>query len=214
VATDTADAVPSESDRGNALFRALDTDGDGTVTKEEFVEGAEDLLRRAGRNGRRHHHGRGIEDGERGHHQDHSRLTRRLERLFELVDANGDGDVERAELSSALQRPRHTHKSARTSASTQETPQAVTDPSSATVSHGLRTRPTVASATAPTTADRDGSSVNAKDKQPQAATASVEPPAGSSVTITQITITVAIQQYTTASVGGQTAPFSTLSAAA
>lgn len=103
------DAVPytppsRAAHRAEALHDALDRDQDGTITKEEFVEGAMALLRRAGaRHHYRHHrvHDEGHDhDSREGHGT--SRLERKLDRLFERVDASGDGSVDQAELTDAL----------------------------------------------------------------------------------------------------------------
>jgi hypothetical protein len=115
VVTLTLTPAPAESaptrdqgtTRGDTLFDALDADGDGTVTKDEFVEGARELLENSRRRGRSegHHGGERSEHGDR-HDRDSSRLSRKLERLFDRVDANGDGAVVQAELTGALQRTR------------------------------------------------------------------------------------------------------------
>lgn len=88
--------------RAEVLHNALDADEDGAISKEEFVEGAMALLRRAGA----HHHRHRVH-AERHDHDDHegrgtSHLERRLDRLFERVDASGDGNVDQAELTDAL----------------------------------------------------------------------------------------------------------------
>ena len=103
------DAVPytppsRAAHRAEALHDALDRDQDGTITKEEFVEGAMALLRRAGAR----HHYRHHRVHDEGHDHDSregrgtSRLERKLDRLFERVDASGDGSVDQAELTDAL----------------------------------------------------------------------------------------------------------------
>lgn len=105
---DAPAAPPSRAARrAEALQNALDADQDGTITKEEFVEGAMTLLRRAGaRHHYRHHrsHGEGGEGHDNGSHegQGTSRLERKLDRLFDRVDASGDGSVDQAELTDAL----------------------------------------------------------------------------------------------------------------
>jgi Ca2+-binding EF-hand superfamily protein len=103
---ETAPSAPSSraARRADVLHNALDADEDGAISKEEFVDGAMALLRRAGA----HHHGHRVH-GERhdhGGHEGHgsSRLERKLDRLFERVDASGDGNVDQAELTDALAR--------------------------------------------------------------------------------------------------------------
>lgn len=93
-----------------ALIKALDSDGDGALSEEEFVEGAKRLLR--GKHG--HHHGHraeradGPSDGDNevrrgeGHHGRGRGLEKRLEKAFGAIDANGDGSLSQDELVSAL----------------------------------------------------------------------------------------------------------------
>jgi hypothetical protein len=104
-ADDVPYAPPSRATRrAEALRDALDSDQDGTITKEEFVEGAMALLRRAGARHRyrdHHVHGEGHDHHGHGGHRA-SRLERRLDRLFDRVDAGGDGTVDQAELTDAL----------------------------------------------------------------------------------------------------------------
>lgn len=92
-------APPSAADRATALFAALDADHDGTVTGEEFTSGAKQILSQA-RGPRR----AGDGDHDRGRHDGHGvgRLEKKLERLFERVDANGDGAIDQEELTGAL----------------------------------------------------------------------------------------------------------------
>jgi hypothetical protein len=92
------------SRRAEVLLDALDADQDATITKEEFVEGAMALLRRAGARHHHRHHRVHDDDHDRGRHEGHGmrRLERKLDRLFERVDASGDGNVDQAELTSAL----------------------------------------------------------------------------------------------------------------
>jgi Ca2+-binding EF-hand superfamily protein len=92
----------SESDRAAKLFAKLDRDGDGSVTKAEFKEGAMELLKRAGSRRARREDG---EDDERSVKRA-QRFERRLDRLFNRVDANHDGSVDAAELAEALRHVR------------------------------------------------------------------------------------------------------------
>src|SRR6185436_1387908 len=46
-ATPGTDTVELSKERAETLVKALDTDGDGVVTKEEFTAGALELLKRA-----------------------------------------------------------------------------------------------------------------------------------------------------------------------
>ena len=78
-----------------AVFGALDADGDGALTRQEFTDGALDLLRRESPP-RANDQGRG-QRGARG-------LERRLDKVFARVDANGDGSVQAGELGAALAR--------------------------------------------------------------------------------------------------------------
>jgi EF hand len=89
---------PSRAERrAEALMTALDADKDGAVTSDEFTSGARALLK-AGSSGRTEGH------DDNGRHQGRGlgRLERRLERAFERVDANDDGAVDAAELTSAF----------------------------------------------------------------------------------------------------------------
>ncbi|NOT43920.1 MAG: hypothetical protein HOP14_04875, partial [Acidobacteria bacterium] len=114
------------------LLQVLDADGNGTLTEQEFVEGAADLLRdaRGHRAHRAHHHGRGHrdDDGVRRAGQDDTRANgneglgegrrvRREERLrdtltdlFARLDGNGDEGVDAGELTSALEQVASRHR--------------------------------------------------------------------------------------------------------
>jgi len=97
-ATPGTDTVELSKDRAETLIKALDTDGDGIVTKEEFTESALELLKRASV---RFHHlppsakGQGIQKRD-------DRWTSRLEDVFAHVDRNHDGAIDVTELTSAL----------------------------------------------------------------------------------------------------------------
>ena len=123
--------------RAEVLLDALDADQDGAVTKEEFLDGAIALLRRAG--ARHHHrHHRVHDEGDDRRHEGHGMrgLERRLDRLFERVDNSGDGSVDQAELTDALAkvtREPRPHTTETPAPSSQETPlssQEVPSPSS------------------------------------------------------------------------------------
>jgi Ca2+-binding EF-hand superfamily protein len=89
------------SRRGTALFTALDADRDGSVTRQEFSEGAARLLRQAGARLLQ-----GSADGAGGDAQAAGvppALGSLLDRAFTRVDANRDGTVNSTELTSALE---------------------------------------------------------------------------------------------------------------
>jgi len=96
-AVDSVTATGTPSRRSDTLLRALDADGDGLVSKEEFTNGAIELLKRASV---RFHHQR-VGKGE-GIEKRDEKWTRRLEDVFPHVDANHDGSVDVTELTSAL----------------------------------------------------------------------------------------------------------------
>ncbi len=172
--TTTAVAPP---DGATPLFTALDRNGDGSISREEFVSGARDLLARAGSRHHHHHHGHGDRIG--GHHAGRPRLASRLARLFSAVDANGDGTVDQSELAGALTQAR-------------------------------------AGQAAPGSTGASGNDIGAA--QPTTAAVSTAPTStgGTSATlsITTITVTVAIQQYTAVSLAGAPAAPSAISASA
>ena len=179
VASPDAPSAPSSraARRADVLLDALDANQDATITKDEFVEGAMALLRRAGaRHHHRHHRVHG-DDHDRGRHEGHGtrRLERKLDRLFERVDASGDGNVDQAELTNALakvtreRRPDTTEMPA--PSASQETPSAPSQSVPATSSSPA----TPAPATVP---------------EPQA------PPAAAAMFYTSVTVVIAVKQYT------------------
>jgi len=93
-------AAPAAPSRTDALMSALDADGDGSVTAKEFVNGAEKLLRQGAFADRhRHHHGYHRADAHDGGMR---RLEGRLQTLFNKLDADGNGSVDKGELAAAL----------------------------------------------------------------------------------------------------------------
>ena len=97
----TGAAPQSRAERqADALFAALDTDQDGSITKDEFTEGAAALLRRA-RGGHHYRRAHG-EQGEDHESRGAGRLERKLGRVFDRVDADDDGGVTKDELVAAL----------------------------------------------------------------------------------------------------------------
>lgn len=100
----TGTPTPAPPDRAGALFAALDADQDGAVTEDEFKTGAKQLLSQ-GRRPRRAER----EDDDHGHGDRHvhegrgaRRLDRKLDKLFDRIDANGDGSLDKTELTDAL----------------------------------------------------------------------------------------------------------------
>ena len=83
--------------RADTLLTRLDTDEDGTVSKDEFTTGAIALLKRAAARAHHRHVGRG-----EGSEKREERLRARLERAFDRIDANGDGSLEHGELAARL----------------------------------------------------------------------------------------------------------------
>ena len=99
-----APGTPAPPDRAGALFAALDADQDGSVTEDEFKAGAKQILSQ-GRRPRRAER----EDDDHGHGDHHvhegrgsRRLDRKLDKLFDRIDANGDGSLDKTELTEAL----------------------------------------------------------------------------------------------------------------
>jgi hypothetical protein len=86
--------------KAEKLVAALDADTDGAISDKEFVDGGTALLRPVSH--RRHSHDDRSDNGlHRGWYGSH-RLEHRLERVFDKVDANGDGTLDVDELTSAL----------------------------------------------------------------------------------------------------------------
>ena len=99
----SAEPPPSRAARrADALFAALDADDDGALTADEFTDGALNLLRNAGARRRIDEDG----DGRR----ETRRLERKLAKVFERVDANDDGAIDKNELTAALARTRGRHR--------------------------------------------------------------------------------------------------------
>ena len=97
----TPGTAPEAGQTQSSLFRALDANKDGAVTKGEFTSGAVALLGKRGAHVRVHGNG----DGENGRRaRGVPGLERRLERAFDRVDANDDGNVDEGEMSAALAR--------------------------------------------------------------------------------------------------------------
>ena len=126
-----ADTVDLSARRAETLIDALDKDGDGLVSKEEFTEGAMELLKRAAV---RFHHlpagnAKSIEKRD-------ERWTNRLEDVFAHVDRNHDGAIDVSELTSALPKPAQRPEQRQSCSSTQTStgsPTEVTATASVTV---------------------------------------------------------------------------------
>ena len=85
--------------RADTLLTRLDTDRDGAISKDEFTSGGIELLKKA--SVRAHH--RHVGQGE-GIDKRDERWRARLERVFDRIDADGDGAVSRDELNAGFQR--------------------------------------------------------------------------------------------------------------
>lgn len=155
-ATPGTSAVPSRSDdaatrtsrRSAALFEALDADGDGAVTRDEFTDGALALLLRAGARRRAER-----EDGH-DHHRGHGvhRLERTLGRAFTRADANDDGAIDESELTAALSRADRTGRAGSDAAPEAAVPAGTTTMTLTVVSIAIRRYSAVQDAApAPTT---------------------------------------------------------------
>jgi Ca2+-binding EF-hand superfamily protein len=104
IASSVTGAPGTSSDasrRGTALFTALDADRDGSVTRQEFSQGAARLLREAG--ARLQQVSADGADGDPQAAGVPPALGSLLDRAFTRVDANRDGTVNRTELTSALE---------------------------------------------------------------------------------------------------------------
>jgi hypothetical protein len=104
-ASPAATREPASTPKADALLEALDADGDGSISKAEFTNGALELLGRGSRGDRSRNH-EGESESVDGHHHHHRsrRLERRLSRLFDRVDGNGDGAIEASEMKDAFTR--------------------------------------------------------------------------------------------------------------
>jgi hypothetical protein len=107
-------SATNKSDPAAALFAALDTNQDGSITSDEFTTGAKALLARGRRGGG---HAEGAGHGGHNHHGG-GRLDSALGRLFSSVDSNGDGTLTKDELSAALARTKDTSTGATTASPT------------------------------------------------------------------------------------------------
>ena len=96
-----AATLSTAAQKAETLLQALDADGDGSLTKEEFTDGALALLGRPGRGHRKDADGESGHSVERHHNRSH-RFERRLEKVFDRVDADDDGSLDAGELKNAL----------------------------------------------------------------------------------------------------------------
>jgi hypothetical protein len=197
VATSVApiESVPhdgSTARRADALFRALDRDNDGTISAQEFVDGTKDLLKGS----RAHGHGR--HGGHRGGKVSGDTLVR----LFRAVDADRDGQVDASELSTAVDQAAtasaaHGHRRHdRATRAGDDKP-------------GSDAAPVTAQAAAAATTTTSAKAIPAVDAAPAPASAPAAAPASSPAgassgavsftSVTTVTITIAIQQYTSIS---------------
>jgi len=171
-ASPEAPSVPTSraARRAEVLLDALDADQDGAVTKEEFLDGAMALLRRAG--ARHHHHRVHDQDNDRGGHERHGmrRLERKLDRLFERVDDSGDGSVDQAELTDALRKV------------TREPRPATTEP------------PAPSAQETPSQPPSQGVPSPTSSESPAPATVPHTPPAAA-MFYTSVTVVIAVKQY-------------------
>ena len=98
----SSEAPPSRPSKADTLVRALDADKNGSISEQEFTDGAIALLRRAA--ARRDARGEG--DDDRGHsradERRHHGMSHRLGRVFDRIDANRDGGIDARELTAAL----------------------------------------------------------------------------------------------------------------
>ncbi len=187
------DSVPeprSISSRADALFKALDRDGSGAVSAEEFVGGSRDLL--DARSVRR-------QDGYRGHHHQDRRSQvsdEQLTDLFAAVDANGDGSVDATELSTALDQARHGrhHDHGPRSVDGNESATAAPVDASAAAAQSGQAAAAPVEVSAPDSTGTSSPAVTAETGETKAAPA----PGGAPVaffSVATITVRIAIQQY-------------------
>ena len=95
-----SEAPPSRPSRADTLVRALDADKNGSISEQEFTEGAIALLRRAAaRQHARDDHASRALAGRRAPSPWHGASAGRV---FDRIDANHDGGVDAAELTAAL----------------------------------------------------------------------------------------------------------------
>jgi EF hand/EF-hand domain len=195
--TDAATDAVAGDGRADALFQALDGDQDGVITAEEFTDGARELLRRAGRHHPGHHRHGGV-DGEDGARHDgrSDRLTAKLERLFKAIDANGDGSVDQAELGAALDQL-DARRAARLDRALGRTGGAAASTSETSASPSGKT---AASAPAPAGADEPVTETG-DAKGAGAATPTASPTLTTTSIYTVTVVSIAIQRYTTISLG-------------
>jgi hypothetical protein len=158
--------------RAEVLLEALDADQNGAVTKEEFIDGAMALLRRAGARHHHHHHRVHDQDNDSRHEGHRMRgLERKLDRLFERVDDSGDGSVDQAELTDAL-------------AKVTREPQ---PPTTETPAPSSQETPSPASS-------QDAPSSSSSPETPAPATVPHTPTAAAMV-YTSVTVVIAVKQY-------------------
>jgi Ca2+-binding EF-hand superfamily protein len=82
---------PNSSARADEVFKTLDADGDGAVTKEEFSVNVSKTLG-------------DFRTTQRHAHEDHGHHGRNLDKLFSRIDANGDGTIDKDELAAAVKK--------------------------------------------------------------------------------------------------------------
>lgn len=200
-ATPPPSPTNSRADRlAAALIKALDTNQDGALSTEEFVDGAKALLGR----GRIRRRG-GEEDGgksddrvDSGHHHGRGhRLERRLEKAFGRIDADANGSLDAGELAAALARSADPKSGVPAPAA--GTPNAPPPVGSGTTPAPVGNVPTTTDPTAPTAPDQQVTP--AATQAPTSATATPTAPSTSngslfSFSVTTVTfVSVAVQKY-------------------